>query len=341
MGLDKHYELGQDIDLQDDPFTPISGSFKGSLDGKGYEIQNLTIEVSTKQAGLFAELGAAGSIQNLGLVGLDVTSTNTGGSISNPVLIGALAAQMSGGEIKNCYALDADGDPDVYGDSGHYVRVGGLAGRQTGGSIIGSYANGDADGGAGTEGFVGGLAGLQSGGSIIGSYATGNADGGDRTDYVGGLVGLQSDGSVIASYATGNVNGGMGDDEVGGLMGRQINGGSIIASYATGDADGGSGGSDAVGGLVGYQSGSDNIITESYGFGMADGETDSMLGTTYPTSVTMATGLTAANAGTRWAGAAWDFGTGSQTPALMYVTGAMLSGTTVTYECVASLLPTA
>ena len=57
--LTLHYELGQNIDLQKDPFTPILGPFTGSLDGKGYEIQNLTITVSTKEAGLFAELGAA------------------------------------------------------------------------------------------------------------------------------------------------------------------------------------------------------------------------------------------------------------------------------------------
>ena len=100
MGLTQHYELSQNIDLQKDPFTPIPGPFTGSLDGKGYELRNLTIAVSTKQAGLFAELGVAGSIQNLGIVGLNVTSANTSGTSADPVRIGALAAQMSAGESK-------------------------------------------------------------------------------------------------------------------------------------------------------------------------------------------------------------------------------------------------
>ena len=241
MGLDKHYELGQNIDLQDDPFTPISGSFTGSLDGKGYEIQNLTIVATTKQAGLFAELGADGSIQNLGIVGLNVTSANTGGTDAAPVRIGALAAQMSGGEIKNCYAIanDSDADPDLYGGSGDYDSVGGLVGWSDHSSIIGSYANGNADGGAGDDDYVGGLVGAQTGGSIVGSYATGDSDGGaGDDDEVGGLVGRSDHSSIIGSYATGDADGGAeGLDYVGGLVGRQNNG-SIIASYANGDADG-------------------------------------------------------------------------------------------------------
>ena len=336
MGLDKHYELSQNIDLQDNPFDPILGSFTGSLDGKGYEIQNLTIAVSTKQAGLFAELGAAGSIQNLGIVGLNVTSTNASGSVSNPVQIGALVAEMNGGEIKNCYALDSDGDTDVYGDSGEYDSAGGLVGRQDAGSIIGSYANGDADGGEGDRGYAGGLVGRQGGGRIIGSYATGDAVGGDGgNNSIGGLVGRQFGGSIIGSYATGNADDGADNAAIGGLVGWQA-GGSVIGSYATGAADGGVGSNDRVGGLIGYRLGGGSA-TESYGFGTPTGGAVSTIGDP-PDSLTSATGLTAANAGTRWAGA-WDFGTISQIPALKYITGATLSGTIVTYDCEPSELP--
>ena len=319
-GLTQHYELGQNIDLQNDPFTPLSDPFTGSLDGKSYEIQNLTITVTTKRAGLFAELGAAGSIQNLGIVGLNVTSANTSGSVSSPVLIGALAALMSGGEIKNCYAIanDSDDGQDLYGDVGAYDYVGGLVGFQTNGSIISSYANGDADGGNGVLDHAGGLVGRQSGGNIIGSYATGNADGGEGdSDYAGGLVGFQS-------------------------------GGSIIASYATGDASGGSGNSDLVGVLVGTATG--GTRAQNYGFGTALGNADGFSNNpgdlvnsleAPPDSLASATALTADNAGTVWGGAsslAWDFGTGSETPALKYITGADIGGG---YVCVASELPSA
>ena len=165
---------------------------------------------------------------------------------------------------------------DYTGSSGS--RVGGLVGQQFGGSITGSYATGNADGGDGGD-TVGGLVGWQGSdlgglvgyqqGSISASYATGNADGGDGGDNVGGLVGTQF-GSISASYATGNADGGDGNsDSVGGLVGSQGSSGSITASYATGNADGGDGDQDFVGGLVGYQL--QGSITASYATGNADG----------------------------------------------------------------------
>ena len=195
-------------------------------------------------------------------------------------------------------------------------------GKPGDGSITGSYATGDADGGAGAGDYVGGLVGFQENGSITGSYATGNADGGAGVfDYVGGLVGLQF-GSITASYATGNADGGAGNsDRVGGLVGWQDSG-SITASYATGDADGGAGDQDTVGGLVGDQRGS---ITGSYSFGSkVGGEFAGSDGTPMPTGVTSAAGLTAANVGSSWNSTnngtlgAWDFGGGAQPPAVVF-----------------------
>ena len=70
------------------------------------------------------------------------------------------------------------------------AHVGGLVGEQRGGSIVASYATGDADGGAGDSDLVGGLVGSKFGGAIVASYATGSANGGDgNNDEVGGLVG--------------------------------------------------------------------------------------------------------------------------------------------------------
>ena len=376
MGLDKDYELSQNIDLQNSPFTPITAPFTGSLNGQGYEIQNLKIEVRTKRAALFEELGAGGLIQNLGIAGLYVTSTNTNGSFANPIQLGALVARMSDGEIKNCYAKDGDSELDIAGGGEIYDHAGGLVGFQEGGNIIASYATGDVNGGENTAGnadYVGGLVGRlengsiissyatgnahgggiensdsvgalvgeQNSGSIIGSYATGGANGGDgATESVGALVGRQHGGSIIGSYATGDANGGSGyNDAVGALVGRQ-NGGSIIGSYATGNANGGSGSNDYVGGLVGNQTGGSN--TASYDFGnTANGGTGSGVDGSRPTGVTDENGLDSSNAGTQWGGpnSPWDFGTASQPPALKYITGATLSGTTVTYVCDASKLP--
>ena len=266
------------------PVGDSANAFNAIFDGNGYVIRNLAIRSELTNIGLFGVTTANAIIRNVGLVN---NLSDYTGSASN-------------------------------------IYVGGLVGLQNGGSITGSYATGNADGGAGTSDYVGGLVGRQDRGSITASYATGNADGGDGgQDSVGGLVGWQQSGNIVASYATGDADGGDGtEDYVGGLMGVQ-NGGSITASYATGNADGGDGAEDYVGGLVGNQQG--GSIRASYSFGSnVGGENGGIDGTPMPTGVTSATDLTAANVGSSWNSAndgtlgAWDFGGGAQPPALVF-----------------------
>ena len=240
-----------------------NNAFNAIFDGNGYVIRNLAIRSELTNIGLFGVTTANAIIRNVGLVNNLSDYTGSSNGVNN---VGGLVGFQNGGSITGSYATgNADG-----GDR-NSDRVGGLVGEQgSDGSITASYATGNADGGAGGQDYVGGLVGWQNGGSITGSYATGNADGGDgRQDYVGGLVGFQF-GSISASYATGNADGGDGsDDLVGGLVGFQNSGGSIAGSYATGNADGGAGNTDTVGGLVGYQQG--GSITASYATGNADG----------------------------------------------------------------------
>ena len=291
---------------------------------------------SEEHVGLFGQIGVVhGSIQYLGLEGVDVKNTRTSGNN----WVGALVGYVDDGEIKNCYALDTDPDIDIQDSSGEDT-VGGLVGVQNSGSIILSYAAVDVHGGDG-EDTVGGLVGWQVG-RIVGSYATGDVNGGAGNDSVGGLVGVQSWGRIIAaSYAVGDVYGGDGDDIVGGLVGEQAINGVIIASYAIGDANGDGGTNDEVGRLVGRDSSSPHI-RDSYGFGTPDGETVEAVGAP-PTGITSASGLTEGNAGVLWSattyGSPWDFGTGSQAPALRVITEATVSSTDVYYTCVSAELP--
>ena len=240
----------------------VNNAFNAIFDGNGYVIRNLAIRSELTNIGLFGVTTANASIRNVGLVN---NLSDYTGSSNGLNYVGGLVGFQNGGSITGSYAT---GNAD--GGDGNSDRVGGLVGYQgSGGSITASYATGNADGGAGNTDPVGGLVGLQNGGSITDSYATGDADGGDgRDDRVGGLVGRQDRGSITASYATGNADGGDGaQDVVGGLVGDQ-QGGSIRASYATGNADGGAGDEDLVGGLVGQQVGS---IRASYATGNADG----------------------------------------------------------------------
>ena len=283
--------LYQNIDLDDIAFTPITGPFRGTFDGQGNKIQNLTINGSGTRTALFEELGGTGSaIRNLGLENINVMSTNTSGSglaPSDSVSVGSLVAFTNIGRIENCYAIDNDDDVDIQASTGEYDSVGGLVGQQgdSGGPIVSSYARVSVDGGDGDDDSVGGLVGSQfPSGVIISSYSGGSVSGGEGNDNVGGLVGYQDAGSIISSYSTAAVNGGDGNDQVGGLVGQQqrlaTSITNITASYATGALDGGEG-DDDVGGLIGWHRG---VIIASYATGSVTGgvgndELGSLLGT--------------------------------------------------------------
>ena len=163
--LSASYAMGQDINLNNVSFTPIAGTFTGTLDGRDKKIMNLTINVS-RHGALFIKLGSGGNIKNLGIKEFDVTGSGE---------VGSLAA-TSLGTITSCYAVDSDDSTDVSGgDNGD--DVGGLVGVQSGGTIISSYATGDVDGGSSGDN-IGGLVGKQGSGSLTSSHATGDVDGG-------------------------------------------------------------------------------------------------------------------------------------------------------------------
>ena len=250
------------------PIGSFSNPFVAVFDGKGHRISNLAIRRNQDYVGLFGRMGGDAAIRNLGLI--DNLADYTGSSGENRY-IGGLVGRQNGGSITASYAT---GPAD--GGNGDFDHVGGLVGRQSGGSIKASYATGVARGGNGNSDYVGGLVGWQSSGSIRESYATGDAYGKNGYDNVGGLVGRQDGGtSIRASHATGDAHGGEGGkfttysaiETAGGLVGWK-RGGSITASYATGDAHGGAG-EEAVGGLVGEHDG--GSVTASYATGVADG----------------------------------------------------------------------
>ena len=64
--MSSHYVMGQDIDLKNKYFSPISKIFTGNFDGRGKKIINLAINV-TGNAALFLNLGTDGIIKNLGI----------------------------------------------------------------------------------------------------------------------------------------------------------------------------------------------------------------------------------------------------------------------------------
>ena len=311
------------------PIGDATNPFTAVFEGNGRSIHNLGIRRGARHIGLFGVIGGNAIIRNVGLV--DNLAEYTG-SDANFIFVGGLVGIQNASSILASHATG----PAVYSGSGapELVLVGGLVGEQhhADARVTASYATGDVKGGARAD-ATGGLVGKQFIGAITASYATGNVDGrGGNGDFVGALLGQQTDGSVAASYATGNADGGDGNNDAAGALVGQQSGGSITASYATGHANGGAGTGDSAGTLVGQTTGGSIVV--SYGFGPTTGEVDGDAGSTSPVAEPMA--LTSGNAGNAWdavannTSGAWDYGTGSQIPALRY---ADYDGSGATFDC--------
>jgi VCBS repeat-containing protein len=211
--LSGYYVLGANIDAAGFSFTPIGGAanpFTGIFDGQGYTISNLTINnVSNTDSGLFGDIGAIGTVRNVGLINESVTSSSSH--------VGGLVGENFG-TITQSY---------VEGNIGGVSSVGGLVGlNSSSGSISQSYAAGQTATHGGTD--AGGLVGVNQG-AISESYATGSVNPATVSVVAGGLVGINS-GSITQSYATGLVGGG-GGFALGGLVGLDSGAGTDTASY--------------------------------------------------------------------------------------------------------------
>ena len=191
---DINITLDTDIDLTGKDWTPIGtsvdNSYKGTFDGGGHTITGLTFTTNDKYAGLFGWLNKAGTVKNVVMEGVQITSNQIyGGSIGGVV-------GYSWGTIENC---------SVSGSVSGTVYVGGVVGAQIGGSITGCSSSATVKGTV----DVGGVAGQTNGGATLTAcYATGNVI--IEIDPVknisgGGLVGMNGGNGVRACYATGNV----------------------------------------------------------------------------------------------------------------------------------------
>ena len=191
---DINITLEKNIDLTGKDWTPIGtdydNSYKGTFDGGGHTITGLTFTTNDEYAGLFGWLNRAGTVKNVVMEGVQITSNQIyGGSIGGVV-------GYSWGTIENC---------SVSGSVSGTVYVGGVVGVQIGGSITGCSSS------ATVKGMVdvGGVAGqTNSSATLTACYATGNVIIEiDRTQNIsgGGLVGFNDGISLLACYATGNV----------------------------------------------------------------------------------------------------------------------------------------
>ena len=191
---DINITLTADIDLTGKDWTPIGtdydNSYKGTFDGGGHTITGLTFTTNDEFAGLFGWLNRAGTVKNVVMEGVQITSNQIyGGSIGG-------VAGYSWGTIENC---------SVSGSVSGTVYVGGVVGVQIGGSITGCSSSATVKGTV----DVGGVAGqTNSSATLTACYATGNVTieiAPKKNIAGGGLVEMNAGSSLLACYATGNV----------------------------------------------------------------------------------------------------------------------------------------
>ena len=217
---DINITLDKNIDLTGKDWTPIGTSFDnsytGTFDGGGHTITGLTITTKDQFVGLFGYLNRAGTVKNVVMEGIQITSNhmfgNTGG-----------VAGFSWGTIENC---------SVSGSVSGTKCVGGVVGAQKAGSITGCSSSATVKGTV----DVGGVAGqTNSSATLTACYATGNVIiemAPAKNIAGGGLVGMNAGSSLLACYATGNVTStgsSTGYVHIGGFLGNNYT--TVTACY--------------------------------------------------------------------------------------------------------------
>ena len=218
---DINITLDKNIDLTGKDWTPIGtdydNSYTGTFDGGGHTITGLTFTTNDEYAGLFGWLNRAGTVKNVVMEGVQITSNQIyGGSIGG-------VAGYSWGTIENC---------SVSGSVSGTVYVGGVVGAQIGGSITGCSSSATVKGTV----DVGGVAGqTNSSATLTACYATGNVtiEIDPKKNIAGGsLVGMNAGSSLLACYATGNVTStgsSTGYMHIGGFLGNNYT--TVTACY--------------------------------------------------------------------------------------------------------------
>lgn len=182
-----YFVQGDNINLMNESaWTPIahSDNLNATFDGNGYEISNITINGSYKNAGLF---GSIHKVKNLGVRNVYIKNTASGGNT------GAIAGLVSG-SIENCYVT---GSGRVSG----CFQTGGIVGQLNYGMISCYVNNIDVVGsGSGTGGLAGDFG---SSARIEYSYFNGTVIAGSGP--AGVFFGNYSQPGIKNSYSTGTI----------------------------------------------------------------------------------------------------------------------------------------
>lgn len=258
---DKCFLQTEDIPLPvDTDWVPIGGNsegyFTGTYDGGSHLISNLTITRSNslRYLGLFGYVGTSGTLKNLSLEAVNISSTmNNNGESS--FYAGGLAGYNKG-SVSNCSSSGTVSLNNTYTYAYLYRYIGGLIGYNDNGSVSSSSGIVEVKALNFTDKtHAGGLIGYNKNGSVRDSSSSGSINAAtissnESDNTIGGLIGKNDINSTITnSSSSAAVTGTSGNFSIGGLVGYN-NYSAIESCYSTGSLNASEG--YAAGGLIGY-----------------------------------------------------------------------------------------
>ncbi len=230
-----HFTLMNSIDMSGIiRYQPPAG-FGGTIEGNGYQIQNLIIQENTSYLGLIGYLSDSGELVNVHVADCLISGyRNTGG----------LAGLNHSGTIEGCSSTGQIAGMD------QSENIGGLVGSNDYGVISKSYSACEIASGNDSR-AIGGLVGYNVYHTIIDQcYTTGAIYCLSNTSWVGGLVGYSWYGDMHDCYSACGLQIGDNSGKAGGLIGSAGYETQIEYCYATGQILTGNHYS-SVGGLIG------------------------------------------------------------------------------------------
>ena len=237
------------------PFN--TGGFNGSLDGAGFVIKDLHININTadgtqSNAGLFDVLDTNAFVHNLTLQGGSITNytNSSGGSV------GSIAGENLG-SLKNVFNIGME-----ISSQNDSANIGGIVGYNKG-TVTDAHNSGSVNDKTNTSARIGGIAGYNDNGGVI-SYSDNDGAVTGKGDYsaAGGIVGYNN-GSIKNSFNNGNATGY--GDYLGGIVGENIK--DIFDSYNKGEIKG-KGYDTVTGGITGINDSGN--INNVYNSGIVD-----------------------------------------------------------------------
>lgn len=231
--LDAYFKLEADIDLSEGEWKPVGESmedcFTGGLDGNGYVIRGLNVNVNQSKEGYAGLFGySSGVIQNVTLEGGQI---KMGKGLTNNVFVGGICG-FSGrkGILRNCRL---DGMNVELASNGAFVEYGGLVGYNCGLiSDIGFKGTVHTDFSEKVGCNLGGIVGYNDSGTVLRCCSEGNIQGdvsllSRATMYWGGIIGYNHDGQLKDAFHCGTIQVNSNDSEddsyIGGIIGYNYN----------------------------------------------------------------------------------------------------------------------